>query len=255
MVRPSLAKFPGFFFSRSSKNSWVAPWALGSECKACRRLSRSCRFSLPGGGGASVSSISDVSRSFSGWGRRVAVQISFCQSGMSVGRCRGEGGGVEEGEVGMPCQVSAGVPCFAPVARGLGGVEFHFLVRILLRTAREESSPLAAIFSRYRVSFVLSFRDQCWRFLLYSPIGISCRQCPFVVRLVVTLVTVHVVSPNSLRMGHHLNPHPSWPLGMSFPMCIARRRPTRRSCSSGIFGLYSMVIIPSNLLCLEVLLA
>lgn len=155
----------------------------------------------------------------------------------------------------MSCQLSSGVSCLAPVRRACGGAEFHFLVLILLRIAREELSPFVASFSRYEVSFVLPFRDHRWLFRSYSPSGISCRQWPLVVRLVVTFVTVHVVSPSSFRMGHHLNPHPSSSLGMSFPMCIAKRSPTRRSCSSGIFGLYSMVIMPSNLLCLEVLLA
>ena len=185
----------------------------------------------------------------------MSFQISFCQSGVFIGRLRGEDGGVEEGEVGMSCQLSSEVSCLAPVRRELGGAEFHFLVRILLRIAREELSPFVASFNRYEVSFVLPFRDHRWRFRSYSPSGISCRQWPLVVRLVVTFVIVHVVSPSLFRMGHHLSPQPSSSLGMSFPMCITKRRPTRRSCSSGILGLYCMVIIPSNLLCLEVLLA
>ena len=102
-----------------------------------------------------------ASTSSSRWGLRVSVRISFCQSGMSPGRLRGEDGGVEEGESGMTCQFSSEVSCFAPVNRVLGGVEFHFLVRILLRIGREESSPLVSIFNRYEVSS--SVCDLCYR--------------------------------------------------------------------------------------------
>jgi hypothetical protein len=84
--------------------------------------------------------------------------------------------------------------------RILGGAEFHFLVRILLRIVREELSPFVTSFNRYEVSFVLPFRDHHWRFRSYSPSGISCRQWPLVVCLFVTLlsytlsvVIVHVV--------------------------------------------------------------
>ena len=93
------------------------------------------------------------------WGLCVSVQMILCQSGMSVGRLCGEDGGVGEGEVGMSCQFSSVVSCFVSVRCGLGGLEFHFLFRILLRIAREESPPLIVIFSRSEVSFVLPFRD------------------------------------------------------------------------------------------------
>ncbi len=95
---------------------------------------------------------------------------------MSFGRLRGEDGGVEEGEAGMSCQFSSEVSCLAPVKRGLGGAEFHFLIRILLRIDREELSPFVASFNKYEVSFVLPLRDQRYRFRSYSPSGISCRQ-------------------------------------------------------------------------------
>jgi hypothetical protein len=127
----------------------------------------------------------------------------------------------------MSCQFSSVVSCFASVRHGLVGFEFHFLVRILLRIPREESSPLIVIFNRYEISFVLPFRDHRWRFLSYSPSGIFCRQCPLVVRLGVTFGTVHVVTPNSFRIGYPFNPHPSSSFGMSFPMCISKRRPIR----------------------------
>ena len=162
---------------------------------------------------------------------------------------------MEEGESGISCQLSSRVSWFLLVERELGGAEFHFLVRILLRIDSEELSPLDASFNKYAVSFVLPLRVHHWRSRSYEPIGISCRQWPLVVRLDVTLVTMHVVSPSLLRMGHHLRPQPSSSRGISFPMCIAKRRPIRRSCSSGILGLCSMVIIPSNLLCLVELFA
>jgi hypothetical protein len=73
---------------------------------------------------------------------------------MSLGRLRGEDGGVEEGESGIFCQLSSGVPWFLFVNRSLGGAEFHFFVRILLRIDSEELSPLDASFSKYAVSFV-----------------------------------------------------------------------------------------------------
>jgi len=79
----------------------------------------------------------------------VSFPISFCQSGVSIGRLRGDGGGVEEGEAGMSCQLSSGVSCLAPVKRAFGGAEFHFLVLILLRIAREELSPFVASFNWY----------------------------------------------------------------------------------------------------------
>ena len=44
------------------------------------------------------------------------------------------------------------------------------------------------------------------------------------VRLVVTLVTVHVVYEDSFLREQHLSPLPLSPSGMSFPICIASRR-------------------------------
>ena len=40
---------------------------------------------------------------------------------------------MEEGESGISCQLSSRVSWFLLVERELGGAEFHFLVRILLR--------------------------------------------------------------------------------------------------------------------------
>ncbi len=82
------------------------------------------------------------------------LHIIVCQSGMSLGRLRGEDGGVEEGESVISCQLSSGVSCFFLVNRALGGGEFHFFVRILLRIDSEELSPLDANFNKYAVSFV-----------------------------------------------------------------------------------------------------
>jgi hypothetical protein len=175
------------------------------------------RFSLPSGGGVALTSVSDVSNSLSGsvspsssrFGRRVPLHISLCQSGVSLGLLCGEDGGVEEGESGISCQLSSTVFWFLLVERELGGAEFHVLVRFLLRIDSEELSPLVASFSKYEVSLVLSLKVHRWRFRSYKPIGISCRQWPLVVRLDVTLVTMHVVSPSLSRMGHHLIPQPS----------------------------------------------
>ncbi len=135
MVRPVGAKFPGHF-----------------------------------GGGVAVTSISDVPNSLSGsvsssssrFGRRVPSYISLCQSGMSLGRLRGEDGGVEEGESGISCQLSTAVSWFLLVGRELGGAEFHFLVRILLRIDNEELSPLVSSFSKYEVSVVLPSKVHRW---------------------------------------------------------------------------------------------
>ena len=81
---------------------------------------------------------------------------------MSLGRLSGEDGGVEEGESGISCQLSSAVTWFLLVERELGGVEFHFLVRILLRIDSEELSPLDASFNKYEVSFVLPLKVHRW---------------------------------------------------------------------------------------------
>ena len=114
--------------------------------------------------------MSDVWRSLAAasslrWGRFRAVQMILCQCGVPAGCLRGEDGGVGAGEVEMSVQCFSLASCLARVRRGFGGLEFHFLVRILLRIAREESPPLVASFIRYIVSFVLPFSDHGWRFL------------------------------------------------------------------------------------------
>lgn len=201
-----------------------------------------------------VARSSSVSLS-SHWGHFRAVQMMLCQSGASSGCLRGKDGGEGGGEAEISVQCSFFSSSSSLVHRRFGGLEFHLPDRILSRIAREESAPLVASFIRYMVSLVLPCSDHLWSFLLCSPSGISCRQCPLDVRLAVTLVTVHSVAPISLRTGHHFRSHPSSPGRMSFQMYIARRRRTKRSCSSGTLCRYSMVIMPSSRLYLVVLLA